>query len=70
MHLAPSNLAVIGRYVLSPEIFGSLAWIADHQTHGEIQLTDGISHMMKHGHKVYAYKIKGTRHDIGNLEAG
>lgn len=66
-HLAPSNLAVIGRYVLSPTIFSSLDSLSQNHIEGELQLTNGIVHMMQnHNEKVYAYKIKGTRHDIGN----
>jgi len=61
---APSNLAIIGRYVLSHKIFQSLEEISDYST-GELQLTDGISHMMKQNEKVYAYKVQGTRFDIG-----
>lgn len=62
---APSNLAVIGRYVLSHKIFQALDETASSET-GEIQLTDGISHMMKMNEKVFAYKVQGTRYDIGN----
>lgn len=61
---APSNLAVIGRYVLSHKIFDSIAEITPYAT-GEIQLSDAISHMLKHNEKVFAYKIQGTRYDIG-----
>jgi UTP--glucose-1-phosphate uridylyltransferase len=61
---APSNLAVIGRYILSHKIFDSLHDISSYAV-GELQLTDGISHMMKNGEKVFAYKIQGTRFDIG-----
>lgn len=61
---APSNLAIIGRYVLSHKIFQSLEDITNYAT-GELQLTDGIHHMMKQGEKVFAYKIQGTRYDIG-----
>lgn len=62
---APSNLAIIGRYVLSHKIFQALDETASSAT-GEIQLTDGISHMMKMNEKVFAYKVQGTRYDIGN----
>lgn len=61
---APSNLAIIGRYVLSHKIFQSLEDITGYAT-SELQLTDGIRHMMKQGEKVFAYKIQGTRYDIG-----
>lgn len=61
---APSNLAIIGRYVLSHKIFDSLQEISSYAV-GELQLTDGISHMMKNNEKVFAYKIQGTRFDIG-----
>lgn len=61
---APSNLAVIGRYVLSHKIFDALDDISSYAV-GELQLTDGISHMIKNNEKVFAYKIQGTRFDIG-----
>jgi len=62
---APSNLAIIGRYVLSPNIFP----ILDEQhigVGGEIQLTDAIQKLLLSGEKVFAYKINGTRYDVGN----
>lgn len=62
---APSNLAVIGRYVLSHKIFQSLDEISTYKTGLELQLTDAISHMLHNGEKVYAYKIEGTRYDLG-----
>lgn len=62
---APSNLAIIGRYVLSHKIFSSLDAIMPY-TQGELQLTDGIAHMVKNGEKVFAYKIQGHRYDTGN----
>lgn len=62
---APSNLAISGRYVLSPAIFAALKDIKP-TIGGEIQLTDGMLAMLKAGERVVAYKIQGTRHDIGN----
>ncbi|MEO8570194.1 MAG: UTP--glucose-1-phosphate uridylyltransferase GalU [Chloroflexota bacterium] len=60
---APSNLAIIGRYVLTPKIFDKLE-----QTQGgaggEIQLTDAIASLMEEQH-VYAYEFEGTRYDAG-----
>lgn len=61
---APSNLAIIGRYVLSPNIFGALGELRA-GVNGEIQLTDAIQHLLISGEKVFAYKIQGTRYDIG-----
>ncbi len=61
---APSNLAIVGRYVLSSSVFEYL----DEQrigVGGEIQLTDAIQSMMLSGEKVFAYRIQGTRYDIG-----
>lgn len=62
---APSNLAISGRYVLSPKIFAALKNIKP-SIGGEIQLTDGMLAMLKGGERVVAHKIQGTRHDIGN----
>lgn len=62
---APSNLALIGRYVLSPSLFESLKVIKP-GAKNEYQLTDAIADMLAKGEKVIAYKVDGTRHDIGN----
>jgi UTP--glucose-1-phosphate uridylyltransferase len=62
--LAPSNLAVVGRYVLSPAIFDHLENIGA-GAGGEIQLTDGIARLM-HDEPVYAYRFQGKRYDCGS----
>ena len=62
---APSNLAIVGRYVLSSNIFNTLGELRI-GTGGEIQLTDAIQRLLLSGEKVFAYKINGTRYDIGN----
>jgi UTP--glucose-1-phosphate uridylyltransferase len=61
---APSTLAVVGRYILSPTIFHHLAQVRA-GAGGEIQLTDGIAAMMQE-EKVLAYRFKGTRYDCGS----
>jgi len=61
---APSNLAIIGRYILTPDIFGALESTARDRT-GEIQLTNGLRHLLK-TRPLYACEIVGTRHDTGN----
>lgn len=60
----PGNLAVMGRYVLSPGIFEHLSRQQPGAL-GEIQLTDAIAELMKK-EKVYAYQFKGKRYDIGD----
>ncbi len=60
---APSNLAVVGRYILTPRIFDCLEHVQPGKG-GEIQLTDGISALMKY-EKVKAYRYKGKRYDCG-----
>jgi UTP--glucose-1-phosphate uridylyltransferase len=62
--VAPSNLAVVGRYVLSPAIFEHLERIG-HGAGGEIQLTDGIAALMRE-EAVYAYRFDGKRYDCGS----
>ena len=61
---APSNLAIIGRYILSHKIFTALEEI-EFDASGELQLTDGITQMMRNNEKVFAYKVQGIRYDIG-----
>lgn len=62
--LAPSTLAVVGRYVLSNKIFSYLEKL-DKGSGGEIQLTDGIAALLK-DEAVYAYRCAATRYDCGS----
>jgi UTP--glucose-1-phosphate uridylyltransferase len=60
---APSNLAIIGRYVLTPKIFDKLEQ-TKRGAGGEIQLTDAIQALMEE-QQVFAYEFEGTRYDAG-----
>jgi UTP-glucose-1-phosphate uridylyltransferase len=61
---APSNLAIIGRYVLTPEIFDCISSV-EPGSGGEIQLTDGLKALLR-SRPVYAYRFEGTRYDAGD----
>src|SRR6202140_561502 len=61
---APSNLAIIGRYVLTPEVFESLE-NTEAGTGGEIQLTDGLKHALR-SRPIYGYRFEGKRYDAGD----
>ena len=61
---APSDLAIIGRYLLTPDIFGALEETANDRT-GEIQLTNGLKRLLAR-RPLYACEVTGTRHDTGN----
>ena len=61
---APSNLAVIGRYILSPKVLTNLNKLKQ-GAGGEIQLTDAIAEETKTG-KVYGYRFRGQRYDCGS----
>jgi UTP--glucose-1-phosphate uridylyltransferase len=61
---APSNLAVVGRYVLTPGVFAELEKVG-RGAGGEIQLTDGIARLMQH-EVVYAHRFAGKRYDCGS----
>jgi len=63
---APSNLAIIGRYILTPDIFDILRTTKPGKG-GEIQITDALLEQAKIG-KVIAYKFKGTRFDCGSVD--
>ena len=63
---APTNLAIIGRYILTPEIFDVLEHTSPDQN-GEIQITDALMTLAKQG-KVIAYKFEGTRYDCGSVK--
>jgi UTP--glucose-1-phosphate uridylyltransferase len=63
---APSTLAVLGRYVLEPEIFAHLRTIP-RGAGGEIQLTDAIARLVPRG-QTYAYRYQGKRFDCGTKE--
>src|SRR5947208_2014113 len=61
---APSDLAIIGRYVLTPDIFPALMATRKDRT-GEIQLTNGLRELVK-SRPIYACEVNGVRHDTGN----
>lgn len=61
---APSNMAIIGRYVLTPAIFDTLER-TPLGTGGELQLTDGLRELLKK-EKIYGYAFEGKRHDAGD----
>jgi UTP--glucose-1-phosphate uridylyltransferase len=61
---APSNLAIIGRYVLTPAVFEILSE-TQAGTGGELQLTDGMRQLLKK-ERIYAYVFEGRRHDTGD----
>ncbi|HWP98994.1 MAG TPA: UTP--glucose-1-phosphate uridylyltransferase GalU [Vicinamibacterales bacterium] len=63
-HEAPSDLAIIGRYILTPDIFPALEATPRDRT-GEIQLTNGLRRLLQ-SRPIYACEIRGVRHDTGN----
>jgi UTP--glucose-1-phosphate uridylyltransferase len=63
---APSNMAIIGRYILTPDIFDILKNIKPDKN-GEIQITDALNIQAKEG-RVVAYKFKGNRFDCGTVD--
>ncbi|MBV9295532.1 MAG: UTP--glucose-1-phosphate uridylyltransferase GalU, partial [Acidobacteriaceae bacterium] len=61
---APSHLAIIGRYILTPEIFQCIERI-EPGSGGEIQLTDALKYMLRN-RPIYGFKFEGTRYDAGD----
>ncbi|HZT37217.1 MAG TPA: UTP--glucose-1-phosphate uridylyltransferase GalU [Bryobacteraceae bacterium] len=61
---APSNLAIIGRYVLTPEVFQAIDSI-EPGSGGEIQLTDALKFLLRN-RPIYGYRFEGTRYDAGD----
>lgn len=64
---APSNLAIIGRYILSPKIFGCLEKVSP-GAGGEIQLTDAMRLLLEE-EPIYGVKYRGKRYDCGTIES-
>jgi UTP--glucose-1-phosphate uridylyltransferase len=62
---APSNLAIIGRYLLAPEVFAALEKTTPGRG-GEIQLTDGLRNLLGAGQRILGYRFEGRRHDAGD----
>jgi UTP--glucose-1-phosphate uridylyltransferase len=62
---APSNLAVIGRYILTPQVLQNLTDIKP-SSNGELQLTDAIAAEITQGRPVYGYRFQGERFDCGS----
>ena len=62
---APSNLAVIGRYILTPEVLTNLNRMKQ-GAGGEIQLTDAIAEEIKTNNNVYGFRFRGQRYDCGS----
>jgi UTP--glucose-1-phosphate uridylyltransferase len=62
---APSDLAILGRYILTPGIFDALSKTAP-GLGGEIQLTDGLRRLLKK-EEIYAFEVTSPRYDIGNI---
>ncbi|CAN5346926.1 hypothetical protein BH23BAC1_BH23BAC1_08270 [soil metagenome] len=61
---APSNLAIAGRYILTPEIYKAIEQ-TEKGKNNEIQLTDAFLHLLKM-ENIYSHTIEGTRYDISN----
>lgn len=61
---APSNLGIVGRYILTPQIFEELQQTSP-DARGEIQLTNGLKRLLRR-ENVYAVELKGRRHDTGS----
>jgi len=62
---APSNIAIVGRYVLTPEIFDALREVKPGKG-GEIQLTDALRILLNKGTEIYGKKVEGRRYDVGD----
>ena len=61
---APTNLAIIGRYILTPDLFDALEKVPK-DAKGEIQITNGLKLLLKQ-RPIFGYKFRGTRYDAGN----
>ena len=61
---APSNLAIVGRYVLTPKIFDKLEQVP-HGAGGEIQLTDGLDKLISDGQPFHGLRAAARRYDCG-----
>jgi UTP--glucose-1-phosphate uridylyltransferase len=62
---APSDLAIVGRYIFTPDIFSAIER-TDRGAGGEIQITDAMRIMVREGKEFYAVELEGKRHDAGD----
>ena len=62
---APSNLSIVGKYILTPAVFDELAKVR-YKTGKELFLTDAFERMLAKGENLYGYEFKGTRYDCGD----
>lgn len=63
---APSNLILIGKYIITPDIIECLKKVNNKKKHGEVRLTDAFEEYLKKGGEIYGVEIKGKRFDCGN----
>ena len=62
---APSDLSIVGKYVLTPDVFYELSRL-EYKSGKELELTEAFKKMLKHGKKIYGYEFEGTRYDCGD----
>nr|WP_010480045.1 UTP--glucose-1-phosphate uridylyltransferase GalU [Thermococcus zilligii] len=65
--VAPSNIAIVGRYILEPDIFDALKAVKPDKN-GEVQLTEGLRYLLQQQKNIAAKRIEGKRYDVGTLE--
>lgn len=65
MHEAPSNLAIVGKYILTPAIFGELEKL-EAPKNGELFLTSAFERLLAKGEEIYGYEFEGKRYDCGD----
>ena len=65
MEEAPSNLSIVGKYILTPAVFDELAKVR-YKAGKELFLTDAFERMLVKGENLYGYEFKGTRYDCGD----
>lgn len=63
---APSNMIIVGKYIITPDVFAELNKLKKESRSGELRLVDALKNLLKKGKPIYAFRFQGKRYDCGS----